>query len=83
MGLEHRTVMEEERVIRRAEVLRLTGLTKSSLYRLIEGGGFPRPVRLGKNMVGWRVASVLRWVRALPEVESQANAERSTTDGRG
>ncbi|MEZ5442731.1 MAG: AlpA family phage regulatory protein [Lysobacterales bacterium] len=34
------------RLLRQAEVLLLTGLTKSSLYRAIERGHFPRPVKL-------------------------------------
>lgn len=74
--------MDEERIIRRAEVLRLTGLTKSSLYRLIEAGEFIRPVRLGPNSVGWRLAAVLEWIRALPEVDAPSKAEGSTTRAR-
>lgn len=74
MGPQRETTIDEVRVIRRAEVLRLTGLTKSSLYRLIEGGEFVRPVRLGPNSVGWRLGAVLEWIRALPEVDATREA---------
>jgi prophage regulatory protein len=66
--------MEMERIIRRDEVLKITGLTKSSLYRSISEGEFPRQVRLGKNSVGWHLSSVLAWVHSRPVVE-----ERLTT----
>lgn len=33
----------------------------STLYRWIDNGKFPRPVRLGENCVRWRVADLKAW----------------------
>lgn len=34
-------------------VLQLTGLTKPSIYRLMDEGKFPRPVKISKRSVAW------------------------------
>lgn len=52
------------RLIRRPEVERLTGLPRSSLYRAIELGEFPRPVRLTGRTVAWPEVEVINWVEA-------------------
>jgi prophage regulatory protein len=50
--------LQQLRIVRRAEVLHLTGLSRASLYRLIAQSLFPTPVRLGSNSVGWKEAQV-------------------------
>ncbi len=55
------------KILRRREVLRLTGLSTSTLYRMMARGLFPRPVRLGPGAVGWRLRDVERWIETRPE----------------
>ena len=45
-------------IIRRAEVERETGLSRSTIYQRIKAGTFPPPVHLGIRSVGWRVADI-------------------------
>ena len=47
-------------------------LSRTSLYRMMAAGRFPRPVRLGSRAVAWRVAEVDEWL---------ANRERVDYDG--
>ena len=61
-----------QRLIRLPEVLRLTGHSRSNLYRKIQSSQFPEPVRLGPRSVAWRVSDVLAWIDTRPLV-SQAN----------
>jgi len=53
-----------ERVLRRPEVQRLTGLARSTIYSWISRGLFPKPVRLGERLVGWRESDLRDWLAA-------------------
>ncbi len=52
------------RIVRRAEVLRVTGLSRATIYRLIGQGLFPSPVKLGPGSVGWRESEIRDWLRS-------------------
>lgn len=52
-------------VLRLASVLARTGLSRSTLYRIMADGRFPPSVRLGKRAVGWREADIEKWVSDL------------------
>ena len=45
-------------LLRLPAVLRLTGLGRSTLYRLISEGAFPPPVKLAKRASAWRQEEV-------------------------
>lgn len=49
------------RFLRRAEVEARTGLSCTSIYRKIAEGGFPKPVPLGQQAVGWVESEVAEW----------------------
>jgi prophage regulatory protein len=53
-----------ERILRRPEVERLTGLARSTIYSWIDRGSFPGPVKLGERSVGWREGDVREWLEA-------------------
>lgn len=46
---------------RMRDVLRMTALSRSSLYRRIADGNFPRPVSLGGKAKGWRREDLEQW----------------------
>lgn len=50
-------------IIRRAEVLRRTGLSNTTIWRLQKTGDFPQPVQLtDAGAVGWVEAEIDRWL---------------------
>ncbi|MCD2316387.1 AlpA family phage regulatory protein [Sphingomonas sp. IC-11] len=56
-----------DRIIRRAEVLELTGLSKSVMYAHIAMGTFPKPVKISTRSVGWRESAIIGWQKGLSE----------------
>ena len=58
--------MEDERYLRRAEVEALTGLSRASIYRMMEEGRFVRPYRVGKQAVRWRYSEIREWLNVRP-----------------
>lgn len=45
-------------------VIRQTGLTRGSIYRLCKSGDFPKPVKLGVRASGWIGAEVDAWIES-------------------
>jgi prophage regulatory protein len=54
--------------LRMPTVMRMTGLGRSTIYRMVAENKFPRPVRLGARAVAWRRADLDRWSEARPVV---------------
>lgn len=51
-----------ERLIRRREVERRSGLKKTAIYDAVRAGTFPPPVKLGPRASAWRETDVLAWI---------------------
>lgn len=52
------------RILRLHDVLGCTGLGRSTVYKYIEEGSFPRPISLGERSVGWVETEVQEWIVA-------------------
>lgn len=55
-------MIEPDRILRLKTVLDRTGLSRSTLYRKMADGSFPRQVRISARGTGWRESAVNRWV---------------------
>ena len=42
----------------------LLGVSRASLYRLLEAGKFPKPIRPLPGVVAWRAGDVRNWLRS-------------------
>lgn len=51
-----------ERIIRLRTVLSRTGLSRTTLYRKMAEGTFPRQVRISVHGAGWHESAVNRWI---------------------
>lgn len=51
------------RILRLKTVLDRTGLTRSTLYRKVGRGTFPKQVRISERCVGWRESDIESWLR--------------------
>ena len=63
------------RIIRLKEVIDSTGLARSTIYKYIGEGIFPKPVSLGDRCVGWVDSEVHDWI--LARIEERDSAENS------
>ncbi|MFL0797262.1 MAG: AlpA family transcriptional regulator [Cellvibrionaceae bacterium] len=50
------------RMLRLQEVISTTGLSRSSIYRLIESDEFPKSVQLGGRSVAWVDEEINDWL---------------------
>ena len=51
------------RILRFHQVQARTGLSRSTIYRRLAGGSFPKPLSLGARAVGWIEVVVDEWIR--------------------
>ncbi|MBK61264.1 MAG: AlpA family transcriptional regulator [Pseudomonas sp.] len=65
------------RIIRLKEVINSTGLARSTIYKYIGEGTFPKPVSLGDRCVGWVDSEVHDWI--LARIEERDLAEGTAT----
>lgn len=63
-----------DRILRIKTVLERTGLSRSTLYRKIREGTFPRQVKISTQCAGWRESIVDRWIAELPGNEQPSEA---------
>lgn len=51
-------------LLRRPEVEKRTGFSRSTIYAIVSDGTFPAPVRIGKRAVAWRESDVSDWIQS-------------------
>lgn len=56
------TIRHALAILRRKQVEREVGLSRSTIYQRMKEGTFPRPIRLGARAVGWRAGEIDRFL---------------------
>jgi prophage regulatory protein len=56
------------KILKVKEVVQLTGLSRSTLWRLEQKGEFPKKIALSPNRVGWIEKEMLEWVNSRPQI---------------
>ncbi len=51
----------QSRFIRLPQVRTITGLSTSTIYRMMRRGEFPKQIALGSNIVAWTTKAVEEW----------------------
>lgn len=55
-----------ERLLSTSLVCRITGRSRSSIFRDVDRGVFPAPVKIGPKSNAWLQSEVAAWMEALP-----------------
>jgi prophage regulatory protein len=78
----HRTADLPRVFARLPAVIQVTGLGRSTIYRMVASGAFPAPVQVGLRAIAWRWTDLDRWsesrrsVRVDPAASSRAQTHR-------
>lgn len=54
--------MTKDRLMRLPAVMQATGLSRRTIYRMIDRGEFPAQVQIGANMVAWYQGQIEAWI---------------------
>ncbi len=52
-----------DRILRLKTVLERTSLSRSTLYRKMDNGTFPRNFKLSERCAGWRESAINAWLK--------------------
>jgi prophage regulatory protein len=67
MAFQPENSMMTHKILRLAQVVALTGLSRSSIYRLIQSGQFPTQIKLAERASGWHESDVCGWIGERPK----------------
>ena len=56
----------QRKVLTIKEVITVTGLGRSTIYRMIPEGEFPKQIKLSRGRVAWRTADIEQWIDERP-----------------
>jgi prophage regulatory protein len=51
-----------ERMLRRPEVEKITGMARSTIYDGMAAGTFPKPVKIGARAIAWPESVIRQWI---------------------
>ncbi len=60
-------------VLRMKEVIKITTLSRTTIYRGIKNKTFPQPKRLGPNSIGWPKSVITSWLHDSGEPSTPAS----------
>ena len=66
------TNQEKLSILRRKQVEKRTGLSRSTIYLRIQENNFPRPIKLGARAVGWLENEIEAWLATRMEIRNNS-----------
>lgn len=73
-------ITNQPRILRRPEVLELTGWSKSTLYNRIEAQHFVKPISLGQRSIGFVSSEVTAVLNAMISEQSPEQIKQLVSD---
>lgn len=53
-----------DRLLRRREVEKWCGIATTTLYRLMNNGEFPEPLRITRKSIRWKESAIQAWIES-------------------
>ena len=54
---------DQDRILRIRAVLQRTGLSRTTMYRKMQNGTFPKNIQISTRCAGWRESAVNEWMK--------------------
>jgi len=67
-----------DRILRPREVTEVTGLSRTTIWRGVNAGTFPKPVRLTASTIGWCQTDLAHWLAERRAAAGLSEDEQST-----
>ena len=60
-------------VVKLKDVISITSLSRSTIYRLVQSGEFPKPIKLATHASGWLCDEIDQWVEERAALRGESN----------
>jgi len=70
--------METESLVRFTEVSQMTGLSRSTIWRLEHQGDFPKRLQISPRSIGWKRSEIEGWIAEREEAGTGGRSGRYT-----
>ena len=77
---EHLKSLEAKMILRMKDVCSELGVSRASIYRLLESGSFPKSLKLGKRAIGWEPDHIQQWVKSLRSARQTEQAQGASNE---
>ena len=57
--------MEKDRLLRLPQVMELTGLAKSTVWKWVSEGRLPKPTKLSKRVSVWKESDIMAYIHSI------------------
>ena len=72
--------MAKRTILRLPQVMKRTGLSRSTIYLRISEGRFPQPISLGPRTVGWIEEEIDSWIEERVKASRLLKPEEDAND---
>lgn len=55
------------RLLNLKEVIAITGIARTTIYRRMDEGTFPKGLKLSEGCVRWKEPDIAEWIESLPK----------------
>ena len=56
------TIERLDRLLTSKQLTAETGISRSTIYRLLQNGAFPKPIRIGPRAMRWLESDIKAWI---------------------
>ena len=71
-----------DRLLTSKQIATETGISRSTIYRLLQNGAFPKPVRIGPRCTRWPESDIRQWLAERKASGEEKDGSGSTGDAR-
>jgi len=68
-----------DRLISEKSIVSLLGISRTTVWRMVRAGEFPRPRAVSENRKAWLESEVSEWVNARPVADAYRSVEGAAT----
>ncbi|MHB1285186.1 MAG: helix-turn-helix transcriptional regulator [Leptospirillum sp.] len=55
---------KDEKILKIHQVVEIVGISRSSVYNMVQRNDFPKPLKLGSRSSGWLKSEVDAWIES-------------------